>query len=205
MLRTPAPLIGALGVMKESLAQIQRWMPLMQQVHEAVYYIGRALHLGHPEQFSTLEGQLEFLLYFRGALSAYSKCFTSTGLGRMSLDGNSIYKARPNLKLQHDQFIVLRNTYTAHSDDNELETVQAIANETDDEIVVYLNYAFTFPFDRLYELRDLIGYLESEIIDRHTRHVQKLNNQVGKATRVAQGDRSAPIDENSNADFRYDA
>ena len=153
----------------------------MQQVHEAAHYIGRALHLGHPQQFSTLEGQLEFLLYFRGALSAYSKCFTSTGPGRMSLDGNAIYKVRPDLKFQHDQFLVLRNTYTAHSDDNDLERTQVIANQIDDEIVVHLNYQFTFPFDRLYELRDLIGYLESAIVDRHTRHIQKLSNQVGKS------------------------
>ena len=173
----------------------------MQEVHEASYYIGRALDLGHPEQFSTLEGHLEFLVYFRGALSAYSKCFTASGAGRMSLDGNSIYKNRADLKPYHERIIALRNTYTAHSDNNELETVQAIANETDTEIVIFLNYEFSFPFDRLYELRDLIEYLESEIVVRHTRHVEKLSDQVGKPIRVAQGDGISPANGNEKHKF----
>lgn len=174
--------------MSGHIAELQRWIYLMQQVYEASYYISRASSIGRPEQFNTLEGILEFSAYFRAALNSYAKCFVGAGRGRISLDGRAVYRERETLFSQHENLMLLRNKYAAHSDENEFEEAHTDFEETEETITVRLKYEFTFPFDRLYELRDLITYLEEHVVDRHAKHVESVSRRLGKSVQILQGD-----------------
>jgi hypothetical protein len=174
--------------MSAHIAELQRWIFLMQQVHEASHYISRASSIGRPGQFNTLEGILEFSAYFRAALNAYAKCFVGAGPGRLSLDGKAVYRDREAYASQHERLMLLRNKYSAHSDENELEGARADFEETEETITVRLRYEFTFPFDRLYELRDLIKYLEEHVADLHAKHVESVSRRLGKSVRILQGE-----------------
>ena len=188
----PAPRIVTFGVMNAHIAELQRWIFLMQQVHEASYFISRASSMGRPEQFATHEGVLEFSAYFRAALNSYAKCFIRAGPGRKSLNGKAVYRDREAYASQHERLIMLRNKYSAHSDENELEGARADFEETEKAITVRLRYEFKFPFDRLYELRDLIKYLEEHIVDLHAKHVESVSRQLRKSVQILQGE--APTD-----------
>lgn len=174
--------------MSGHIAELQRWIYLMQQAHEASYYISRASSIGRPEQFNTLEGTLEFSAYFRAALNSYAKCFVGAGHGRLSLDGRAVYRERETLFSQHENLMLLRNKYAAHSDENELEEAHADFEETEETITVRLRYEFTFPVDRLYELRNLITYLEEHVVDRHAKHVESVSRRLGKSVQILQGE-----------------
>lgn len=174
--------------MSSAIEQLPRWIHLMQQVQEARHYVDRAAALGHPGQFETLHGMLEFLVYFRGALNSYAKCFVSLGPGKLRLECSKVFQTKAEYKNQHSRIIDLRHKYVAHSDANQFETYSFETTGTVSEIVVALQYRFLFPFDRLYELRDLIGHLETYVVDAHAKHIQAIQKQVGKAVRVSQGE-----------------
>ena len=174
--------------MRPELQSLNRWIYLMQQAHEANHYVARASALGTPEQFETMDGILEFLLYFRAALNSYAKCFVSSGKGRTSLNKSTVFHDCPADLERHAILMTLRNKYLAHSDHNEFETSSLNVLETEEELVVGLQYEFSFPFDRLYDLRDLIDRLEKYIVGRHFEHVESIQKKFGKPIRIKQGE-----------------
>jgi hypothetical protein len=78
----------------------------------------------------------------------------------------------------------LRHKYVSHSDSNEFEHVRVIEEASDDELVLRLQYDLSFPFDRLYELRTLIGVVEVHVVDGQRRHVDGIAREIGKQVRV---------------------
>lgn len=170
-----------------ALSKFSRWVYLMQQVHEARYYIARAEELGHPHLWQSYESILEFLAHFRGAVNAYSKCFVSAGPGRRRLESASVFGADADHLKKHERIIDLRHKYVSHSDENEFESVDISKNEGSEELVLNLEYNISFPFDRLYELRDLIRFVERYVVDGQQSHVEAIAREVGKSVRVQQG------------------
>jgi hypothetical protein len=173
-----------------ALKNFNRWIYLMQQIHEACYYIGRAEELGHPHLLKSYDEILEFLAYFRSALNSYAKCFASAGPGRKRLESSSLFGADDSrLKQQHNRIIELRNKYVAHSDNNEFESANVLEEETASELTLRLQYKFSFPFDRLYELRELIRFIEGYVVDRQKEHIAGIEREVEKPVRVLEGGR----------------
>ena len=170
-----------------ALKNFGRWIYLMQQVHEARYYIKRAEALGHPHLWQSYEAILEFFVYFRGALNSYAKCFVSAGPGRSRFEGSSIFGADIDLLEKHNKIISLRHKYVSHSDENEFESINVAEEERKEELLLRLQYNISFPFDRLYELRDLIRYVEVCVVDHQKAHVEAIAREVGKPTRILEG------------------
>lgn len=159
----------------------------MQHVHEARYYIARAEELGHSHLWTSYEPILEFLAHFRSAINAYAKCFVSAGPGRQRLESSVLFSPYADRLEKHERIIALRNKYVSHSDENECESVAVTKFESDDEVVLHLEYNLMFPFDRLYELRELIRFVELFIIDKQQPHVGAIEREVGKPVRILQG------------------
>lgn len=180
--------------MNRTYRELERWIGLMQQIVEAKYYISRAEEIGCPAQFRSLDGIFEFFVYFRSALNCYAKCFVSSGAGRMRLDAKEVFSARPDMRDWHTRIIDLRHKYVAHSDDNELEKISLECSETDTELVVRLQHHFCFPFDRLYELRDLIRFVDGYVVDRQKMHVASIERRIGKSVRIAEGEQAVAAD-----------
>lgn len=66
-----------------------------------------------------------------------------------------------------------------------------LEEETTTELVLSLQYGFSFPFDRLYELRDLIGLLEVHGVDRQQVHISGIGSETGKSVRVLESGRNS--------------
>jgi hypothetical protein len=170
-----------------ALNNFSRWVYLMQQVHEARYYIAKAEELGHPHLWRSYEAILDFLAHFRGAINAYSKCFVSAGAGRRRLESSSVFVTDEALLEKHERIIDLRHKYVSHSDENEFESVDMSKSESAEELVLNLEYNLSFPFDRLYELRDLIRLVEVYVVDSQQFHVEAISREIGKPVRILQG------------------
>jgi hypothetical protein len=167
-----------------ALNNFSRWVYLMQQVHAARYYIARAEEMGHPHLLQSYEAILEFLAHFESALNAYAKCFVSAGLGRRRCESSSVFGADADRGRKHQKIMELRHKYVSHSDENEFESVRMSEEDGTDELVLNLEYNFSFPFDRLYELRDLIRFVEAYVIDSQQNHVATIARECGKPVRV---------------------
>src|SRR5580700_6829038 len=164
--------------MNTALGQLHRRISLMQQVHEAKHYIRRTEQLAHPELMQTLDDIWGVLLHFRGALNAYAKCFLSAGAGKATLKAPKVFATKPELVDSHLRIMKLRHKYVAHSDDNEMEKTSFASIDTPSELIVHLQYAVSFPFDRMYELRSLIQYLDGYVVEGLEKHVSGIARQV---------------------------
>ena len=170
-----------------ALKNFGRLIYLMQQIHEAGYYIKKTEELGHPHLWQSYEAILEFLAYFRGALNSYAKCFVSAGPGKIRLESSSVFANDSDQIAKHNRIMELRHKYVSHSDENEFESVSVIEEDGEEELVLNLQFGISFPFDRLYELRELIRFVELSIVDRQASHVAAIEREVGKPVRVLEG------------------
>jgi hypothetical protein len=173
--------------MKAALEQLHRWIFLMQQVHEAKHYIARTEQLAHPELMQSFDEIWGVLLHFRGARNSYAKCFVSSGSGKTTLNAPTVFFTKPELVESHQRIMELRHKYVAHSDDNELEKTSFESTDTPSELVIRLQYALSFPFDRMYELRGLIQHLDGYVAEGLEKHVAGIARQVGKPVRILEG------------------
>jgi len=179
-----------MNVSHDVLGQLRRWISLMQQVHEAKHYIQRTEQLAHPHLIRTFDEMWGVLLAFRGAIISYGKCFARTGSGRIKLEAKVVFAKTPNLADKHRRIMRLRNEYVAHSDDNEMESTAIEPIDTPTELVVRLDYEVSFPFDRMYELRELIKHLDGHVADGLGKHVKGIERQIGKPVRIQAGNAS---------------
>jgi hypothetical protein len=159
----------------------------MQQVHEAKHYIERTEQLAHPHLMQTFDDIWGVLLAFRGAIISYAKCFAKAGSGKIKLEEKNVFAKRQELVDQHRRIMDLRNQYVAHSDDNEMESTSIEPIETPTELVIRLQYGLSFPFDRMYELRELIKHLDGHVADGLEKHVKGIERQTGKPVRIQEG------------------
>lgn len=170
-----------------ALSSYKSQIHLMRQIHEASYYIGKAEELGHPHLWTSYTPFLEFSGHFKNAINSYAKCFVSAGKGRQKLEASSLFKAEPTYLNQHTKIIDLRHTYVAHNDENEFETVTVREEDAPEELSLHLQCVISFPFDRLYELRNLIRLVELHVVDRQKDYLAAIEREVGKPVRVVEG------------------
>lgn len=170
-----------------ALENFTRWVYVMQQIHEAQHYIGRAEAIGHPCLWTSYESIWDFLAFFKGALNSYAKCFVGAGSGRRKLESSHVFKHHEALAQKHDEIMALRHRYVAHPDKNDFESANVAQEDSDTELVLRLQYGLSFPFDRLYELRDLIYFIEHHVAQSQEDHLAKISKEIGKPVRVLQG------------------
>lgn len=159
----------------------------MQQIHEATHYIRRAEELGHPHLWSSYTAFLEFLAHYKSALNSYAKCFISAGPGQIRLDPMPVFQSDPTYLEKHNRLINLRHKYIAHNDENEIESVIVVEEDAPNELLLRLQYVVSFPFDRLYELLELIRLVEVYVVDRQNAHLSAVKREIGKPVRIAEG------------------
>ncbi len=159
----------------------------MQQVHEAKHYIERTEQLAHPQLMRTFDEIWGVLLAFRGAILSYAKCFAKTGSGKIKLEESGVFAKKPELVDKHRRIMELRNKYVAHSDENEMESTTIEPIDTPTELVIRLNYEVSFPFDRMYDLRELIKHLDGHVADGLGKHAKGIERQIGKPVRIREG------------------
>lgn len=170
-----------------ALSSYKNQIHLMRQIIEASYYINKAEKLGHAHLLNSYTSILEFSGHFKSAVNSYAKCFVSAGKGRQKLEAVSIFKSDTVFLNHHKKIMDLRHTYVAHNDENELETVTVREEDAPGELMLHLQIAISFPFDRLYELRKLIRLVELHIVDRQKGYLAAIEQEVGKPVRVIEG------------------
>lgn len=81
---------------------------------------------------------------FKNFILSYSKCFSSSGKYKISLDANDIYSNREDLKEVHKNILKARNKYVAHNDDeNGFDIAIAYAGEDEETITLAQTYTTT--------------------------------------------------------------
>lgn len=118
---------------------------------------------------------------FKNFVLSYSKCFSSSGKNKISLDANNIYSSRPDLKNIHEKILESRNSYVAHNDDeNGYDIAIAYTTEDEKEITLAQTYTVVVPYGMFKSFIDAIEFCEEEVIKKINKKLDKLETSLGK-------------------------
>ncbi|MEZ8107399.1 hypothetical protein FCV43_15485 [Vibrio genomosp. F6] len=82
---------------------------------------------------------------FRNAVLNYTKCFSESGKGHITLDKKKVFKDRKDLLEVHDYIMELRHKFFAHSDNSGLDEICFATKEHESHIEVKQLYSISFP------------------------------------------------------------
>lgn len=118
---------------------------------------------------------------FKNFILSYSKCFSSSGKNRISLDANDIYSQELDLKKIHTEILEIRNKYVAHNDDeNGYDIAIALTAENQKEIKLAQTYTILIPYGSFNLFKETIEYSEKKIILKVNKIADKLEKKIGK-------------------------
>ena len=124
---------------------VGRLSRLLMYCHDAMKSI---ILVENTAQYEPMDQSNEHILMqalFRNAILNYTKCFSESGKGHISLDKNKVYKEREDLLKVHDYVMDLRNKFFAHSDESGLDEIRFATKECASHIEVKQLYSVSFP------------------------------------------------------------
>lgn len=118
--------------------------------------------------------------FLRNAILNYSKCFSSSGKGEITLQKKDVFRDKQKLLSIHNRVIALRNNFFAHNDTTDIDDLTFASKEVGEELVVKAMYEIKLPNNEFLIMLELFQYVGRYIklsIDNRTKHLEK---QIGK-------------------------
>lgn len=176
-----SPLIENFSIASDDFQRLNGWIEIAMQLLEAK----NSLNISNKsKEFKGLTPQEELTLangMFKNFILAYSKCFSSSGRNKISLDVNDVFTGRQDFKRIHDNILETRNKYAAHNDEeNGHDIAISYTSESDDEIILAQTYSVIIPFGLFDSFYETIDHCEEKIILKLNRKVDKLEKKIGK-------------------------
>lgn len=166
---------------------LNRWTFLMMQAFEARSFLtlAESTHIVHPK--SSMDEVLTQQALFRGFLLSYTKCFASTGKGRIKLDSAKVYEQKVHLLPVHERIVDLRHKFAAHGDTSGLDEAVMSIQELDDHFQISHLYSVANPGDEYTDYTKVIDELDNYIVSGINKAVDSLERQLGKKIVLSQG------------------
>jgi hypothetical protein len=117
---------------------------------------------------------------FKNFILSYSKCFSSSGKEKISLNAKEIFSKRPDLFVTHEKILQARNTYVAHNDENDFEVSISMTSENNNEIILAQTYTIITPLPDYKSFSDTIEFCEEQVILKFNKKVDKIQARLGK-------------------------
>jgi hypothetical protein len=173
--------IDNFSIASEDFEGLNGWTEIAMQLLEAK----NSLNISKKsKEFQDLTPQEELTLangMFKNFILSYSKCFSSSGKHKISLDANDVFTKRQDLKEVHNSILETRNKYAAHNDDeNGHDIAISYTKEGEDEIILAQTYSVIIPFGVFDSFYETINHCEEQVILKLNRKVDKLEQKIGK-------------------------
>lgn len=135
----------------------------MVQTFEARRFLTLAdsTHCVHPK--SSMDEILTQQALFRGFLLSYTKCFASTGKGRIKLDPAKVYGQKEHLLPVHERIVHLRHKFAAHGDTSGLDEAVMSIEERDVHFQISHLYTVANPGNEYTDYRKVIDELDTAL------------------------------------------
>src|SRR5690554_5380735 len=127
------------------LSLLNSWNYILMFLFEAKTSFSIMRKLFEKDSFENIEEAVLANGMYRNFILSYSKCYSSSGKGRISLDANDIYKAKPELKDIHNQILEIRNKYAAHNDESSFDIAINVTSQDDKKIELANTYTTSTP------------------------------------------------------------
>ena len=157
---------------------LKGWICLMNQVSEAKIFIDIAQQKFGLTKNSSLTDLLLQKSLFNSFILAYSKCFTSSGKGRIKLEATSVFKD-DHIKI-HKRIITLRHEYVAHNGLSGLDEASIEIEEQDSLLKFKTFYEFSIPMNEYKDYLKALKTLEEYIVIKTSSLVKSIEQESGK-------------------------
>lgn len=114
----------------------------------------------------------------------YSKMFSQSDSGRITLDARDVFKNNKSLIKNHEFLIEQRNTYVAHAGDTHLESAKTVILLDEDpmsselpKITVFTNHMYCFEQKGFEILLELVDFIESKVLEKSKKIVDRMENK----------------------------
>lgn len=121
---------------------------------------------------------------FRTSIICYGKCYSSAGVGRITLDKNKVFKGEDKLKALHDHMVNIRNSFVAHNDENNFDIAVIAAKETDEAILIKHTYTLATPLNEYNDYRSVLSHCSEYVALGINKYLDRLQKDLGKLIRL---------------------
>lgn len=167
-----------------AFAKLNGWNLLLVQITMADQYLSEfAKPLAEAVDTTDLFRQNAYFVAF---LTTYVKCFNSSNDRTVTLDANEVFKSDPQVRAAHDRILGLRNAYAAHNAASGLVHSHLAVKEEEDAFLIKHLVTTSLPTDEVDSFRRALDAVEYTVIRRLNRHLDKLQDRLGKPVLLAE-------------------
>lgn len=172
--------IGNFNFSDPRFERLSSWTRLLVFLHEAEAAIKLAERCNVDRSLSAQEQVLLSHSLLRNSIVTYAKCYASSGSFMVSLDANTVFAGKPELRTIHDKVLEARNRFVAHNDSNEFETVNIGVREVPDRFVVALTYTLQTPISDFGGYASIYNYVGEYVMRKMIKILNKIGEEHGK-------------------------
>ncbi|WP_374252966.1 hypothetical protein [Xanthobacter sp.] len=118
--------------------------------------------------------------YFVAGVTAYGRCFASSGPGIPMLDAKKVYNGSADGMEVHRRLIELRNTIAAHTDKSDLVRLTLAVKDEPDRVVIRHLSTSALPLDELPDFLEAVAHTEHFVTVSLNKQLDHLETQIGK-------------------------
>lgn len=161
-------------------AHVQAWSMLLMHIHDALMSLTLLSRTSLYEDAGSVEELTLKQALLRNSVMNYAKCFSQSGVGRKTLDKNSIFKEHPSLTSTHDRVMLLRNKFFAHSDNSGIDFACLASREEKDRIHIKQLYTIKMPLDEIPGYMVLFSHCGNQIKSKIDKALDGAESKAGK-------------------------
>lgn len=173
--------IGDFNFSDPRFEKLSSWTKLLMFLHEAEAAIKLAEKYNVEPSLSAHEQVLLSQSLLRNSIVTYAKCYASSGSFMVSLDANTVFASKTELRTIHDKILEARNRFVAHNDSNEFETVNIGIREVSDRFVVALTYILQTPVSDFNEYISVYNHVGEYVMRKMIKILNRIGEDNGKS------------------------
>lgn len=164
-------------ISEDETKYLSSWTNLAMQLLEAQHSLQFAKTFNEKHPFNKFE---EFVLFhgmFKNSILSYAKCFSSAGIGKVSLDVKEVFKNEPKLKEIHLVLMDMRNEYIAHNGNSDFELAIVFQKKVKDEITLSQTITYKSPVSDYEKFFNLFEHCSNYIVEKVNKKADKIEEK----------------------------
>gem|GEM_PF-6182386 len=158
---------------------LSSWGAISMQILEAKECLNFSKKFGDKKPFEKFEDFVLANAMFKNSILSYAKCFSSSGIGKISIDANEIFKNNSSLRKVHDDLMDIRNKYIAHNDNNDFEFAVVLQKKVENAVILSHTVTYKTPINDFDKYFELFEYCSNFIINQVNKKADKIEKRLG--------------------------
>lgn len=158
--------------------RLSAWTHLLMHLFTARANFERVAN--EPTELGDMRKSVEQQAFLVAGIVAYCRCYASTGSAIPKLDVKQVYAGSSDGIEVHDRLMILRNTFAAHADRNDLVRVTLAVRDEDDRIIVRHIMTSAMPIPEIPDFLEAVAHTEHFVIVALNKQLDKAGARIGK-------------------------